>query len=146
MKRRVFLITLIPLVLVLGLFWAIKSVLAQTTIPTDDQASSKSNLQVIRQTYNPVSSKSYATFERGDNVHVVLSVFSPSLTLGDVTVSDFASGIRVDTVKNVKYTQSDGLAGAFDFVVDYKTQTIRFNLEQVVKGENKIEYDFEVAN
>lgn len=111
-----------------------------------DQASSRSNLQVIRQTYNPVSSKPHATYERGENAHVVLSVFSPSLTLGDIWVSDFASGMKADSVKNVKYTLSDGSAGTFDFTVDYKTQTLRFDLKYVTKGENKIEYDFQVAN
>ena len=114
--------------------------------PVIDQASSKSNLQIVRQTYNPVSSKPYATYERGNKVHVVLSVYSPSSTLSDITVTDFLSAVKADSVKNVKYALSDGSAGVVSSTSDYRTQTIQFSLDQILQGENKIEYDYEVAN
>lgn len=114
--------------------------------PVVDQASSKSNLQIIRQTYNPVSSEPYATYERGNKVHVVLSVYSPSSTLSNIAVTDFLSAVKVDSVKNIKYTLSDGSAGVVNSTSDYRTQTIQFSLDQILQGENKIEYDYEVAN
>jgi len=120
--------------------------MAQNVTPSGvEQASSKSNLQVVRQTFNQNSSKSYSTFETGNSVHVVLSVFAPSSLMQNVVVTDYLSAVAANSIKNISFTLGDGTQGTVSPNIDYRTLVIQFNLSQILQGENKIEYDYEVA-
>lgn len=148
MKRRVFLIPALCLVVLVVALFAIKFALAQTVTPASvEQSASRSNLQVIRYTYNPISAQSNATFEDKNTAHVVLSIFSPASSMKGVVITEYLSGVKKDSIINQKLTLSDGSTGQITLTTpNYPGQNVIFKLYEIKKGENKLEYDYVVAN
>jgi hypothetical protein len=145
MKRRGFLVLGLAFLGFLIALFSIKLTLAQTSSSQANIAANKSNLQIVRETVNLTSTKNNSTFEVGDNVHAILSIYSPSVAFNNITITDYLSNEKVDSVRNAKLTLSDGTSSNISFTAG-NDMSVNFVIPQILQGKNTIEYDYQVAN
>jgi hypothetical protein len=89
-----------------------------------------------------------STYELKQSVHVILSIFSPATSIGALSITDNFSDVARGSISDssVKFTFPDGTFQTIGFSPNYTSGFVKFHLPQGVKqGENKIEYDYEVA-